>query len=75
MTAEHPAATDRPLDHHRLAAARLHAATRFPYLAAVLFASPVVAAPGQGRLTVDTAWRLHADPTVVEATPVGISPA
>jgi predicted metal-dependent peptidase len=59
------------VDHHRLAAARLQAATRFPYLAAVLFASPVVAAPGLGRLTVDTAWRLHVDPAVAEAMPVG----
>ena len=48
----------------RLAAARLWAATRFPYLATAIFASPVVDAPGIGTVAVDEQWRLHVDPEV-----------
>ncbi len=45
-----------------LAAARLWAATRFPYLATGVFGASVVAEPGSGTVSVDEAWRMHADP-------------
>jgi predicted metal-dependent peptidase len=45
-----------------LAAARLWAAARFPYLASAVFGTRVVAAPGIGTVAVDQAWRLFADP-------------
>lgn len=54
------------LDTHKLAAARLWAAARHPYLSSALFASMVVAVPGLGGATVDEAWRLYVDPDVVE---------
>lgn len=53
------------LDEPRVAAARLWGATRFPYLATALFASPVVAAPGLGTIAVDRSWRLYLDPEIV----------
>ena len=45
-----------------LAAARLWAAARFPYLASAVFGTRVVAAPGIGTVAVDQEWRLWADP-------------
>lgn len=48
-----------------LPAARLWAATRFPYLATGLFGATVVAEPGSGTVSVDDAWRMHADPHLV----------
>jgi predicted metal-dependent peptidase len=48
-----------------LAAARLWAATRFPYLASGLFGAQAVPAPGSGTASVDRQWRLRADPSVV----------
>ena len=63
-------ADQRALDPARLAAARLFAASRLPYLAAALFAAPVVAAPGAGTIAVDVGWRIHADPDVVAAMEV-----
>jgi predicted metal-dependent peptidase len=47
-----------------LAAARLWAAARFPYLASAIFGAQVVAAPGTGTVSVDQGWRLWADPEV-----------
>lgn len=47
-----------------LAAARLWAATRFPYLASGLFGVQAVPAPGSGTASVDRQWRLRADPSV-----------
>ncbi len=55
-----------PLDVQKVAAARLHAVDRFPYLASALFAAPVLEAPELGRLMVDEWWRIHADPTAVD---------
>ena len=54
-----------PVDRQHLAAARLWAATRFPYLAGALFASPVRAVPGSGTIAVDRGWTVLADPAVV----------
>ena len=48
-----------------LAAARLWAASRAPYLATALFACRPVAAPGSGTVAVDPSWRIHADPETV----------
>jgi predicted metal-dependent peptidase len=47
-----------------LAAARLWAAARFPYLASGIFGAQVIATPDSGTVAVDEAWRLHADPAV-----------
>lgn len=60
----------RAIDPAQLAAARLFAASRLPYLAAALFAAPVVAAPGAGTVAVDVGWTIHADPDVVAAMEV-----
>ncbi len=54
-----------PLDHHKLAAARLWAVDRHPYLASAVFAAPVLPAPDLGRVVIDRWWRIHADPEVV----------
>jgi predicted metal-dependent peptidase len=45
-----------------LAAARLWAATRFPYLATGVFGAQVVADRGSGTVSVDESWRMRADP-------------
>jgi predicted metal-dependent peptidase len=45
-----------------LAAARLWAAARFPYLASAVFGARVVPVPGIGTVSVDQHWRLWADP-------------
>src|SRR5215471_3609736 len=48
-----------------LAAARLWAAARFPYLASGIFGGQVTAVPGLGSVTIDQRWQLSADPEVV----------
>jgi len=53
------------LDTGKLVLARLWAVGRHPYLAAAIFASPVIAAPGLGKVTVDESWRLYVDPDLV----------
>jgi predicted metal-dependent peptidase len=53
------------LDPLKLAAARLWAADRHPYLASALFAAPVLPAPELGRVVIDRWWRVHADPALV----------
>src|SRR3984957_7843597 len=45
-----------------LAAARLWATDRFPYLATGLFGAEVVAVAGSGTVSVDESWRMRADP-------------
>lgn len=47
-----------------LAAARLWAATKFPYLATGVFGAEVIADRGTGTVSVDQSWRMHADPEV-----------
>jgi predicted metal-dependent peptidase len=54
------------LDRHKVAAARLWAATRYPYLASALFASPTVAVAGMGGAAVDEFWRVYLDPAAVD---------
>ncbi|HVL81325.1 MAG TPA: VWA-like domain-containing protein [Actinomycetota bacterium] len=58
------------LDHHKLAASRLWAAHRFPYLATGLFACSIVGVPQLGGVAVDERWRLYIDPTLVDELPV-----
>jgi len=53
------------LDRQKLAAARLWAANRYPYLAAALFAAPVVAEEGSGTASADAGWRVHVDPATL----------
>ena len=50
-----------------LAAGRLWAASRFPYLASGLFGAQVLAQPGIATVAVDEGWRLHADPELTAA--------
>src|SRR5258708_26005983 len=50
-----------------LAAARLWAAARYPYLASGIFGARVVAAPGMRTVAVDPGWRLWADPELTAA--------
>ena len=45
-----------------IAAARLWAATRFPYLATGVFGAEVIADRDSGTVSVDERWRMHADP-------------
>ena len=47
-----------------LAASRLWAAARFPYLASGLFGVQVTQTPGLGSVAIDPRWRLYADPAV-----------
>jgi predicted metal-dependent peptidase len=57
-------AEGQPLDKQKLAAARLWAANRFPYLATALFATSVIERRGLGGdgVAVDAKWRLYVDP-------------
>ncbi len=58
------------LDSRKVAAARLWAATKLPYLASALFASRVITDPECRTVAVDAAWQIHADPSVVESLSV-----
>ena len=57
----------RPPGLAALAAARLWAATRFPYLATGVFGAQVVADRGSGTVSVDESWRMRADPELTAA--------
>jgi predicted metal-dependent peptidase len=57
--------TSRELDAQKLAAARVWATARMPYLASAIFASAVVADHDSGTIGIDRAWQVHADPEVV----------
>lgn len=60
------------LDARKLAVARLWAVSRHPYLAAAIFASPVVPMPGLGKVSVDESWRLYVDPELVDRWSVDV---
>ncbi len=49
----------------KLAAARLWATARLPYLASAIFASTIVPEPDSGTIGIDRSWRVHADPAVI----------
>jgi predicted metal-dependent peptidase len=57
----------RPLDERRVAAARLWAATRFPYLATAVFATRLLPVEAPGVVAVDESWRVLVDPDLVAA--------
>lgn len=52
------------LDARVLAASRVWAAHKFPYLASALFATTIVERPGLGGTAVDERWRLYVDPEI-----------
>jgi hypothetical protein len=54
----------------RLAAARLWAVKRMPYLASALFACSIRTEAGCGTIAVDRRWQIYADPAVVEGLEV-----
>ncbi len=54
------------LDRRKVAASRVFAASRYPYLASALFAAQVRAAQGSGTIAMDRAWQVHADPDVLD---------
>lgn len=54
------------LDARKVAALRLWAADRMPYLASAVFATQFVAASGCGTIAVDDRWRVRADPELLE---------
>lgn len=58
------------IDAHKVAAARVAAAARMPYLASALFATTVRDDPGSGSIGVDRTWAVRADPEQVEALTV-----
>jgi len=58
------------LDHRKVAAARVFAASRYPYLASALFAANVHPAEGSGTIAIDRAWQVHADPHVLDSLAV-----
>jgi predicted metal-dependent peptidase len=58
------------LDIRKVAAARIFAASRYPYLASALFAAQVEPVDRSGTIAVDRGWQIHADPVVLEAMPV-----
>jgi predicted metal-dependent peptidase len=62
--------SDAALDTRKIAAARLWATTRMPYLASALFACGVRSDPDSRTIAVDRSWQVNADPTVVDALSV-----
>jgi predicted metal-dependent peptidase len=58
------------LDARKVAAARVFAASRYPYLASALFAAQVQSEAGSDTIAVDRGWQIHADPVVLEAMAV-----
>ena len=54
------------IDGRKLAAARLWASARMPYLTSAIFASSVRPDPGGGTIAIDRGWQLSADPDLVE---------
>lgn len=49
----------------KLAAARLWATARMPYLASAVFACAFALEPESGTIAIDRSWQIHADPDVV----------
>jgi predicted metal-dependent peptidase len=54
------------MNREKVAAARLWAANRFPYLATSLFACRFLPVPGCKAIAVDENWRIYIDPDLVE---------
>ena len=60
-------------ERQRLAAARLWAANRYPYLAHALFACEIVVVDGLNAISVDDRWRLYIDPYIAREWPVELT--
>ena len=58
------------LDTHKIAAARLWASARLPYLATAIFASTIVSEPDLLTVSIDRSWQLRADPVIVDGLTV-----
>ncbi|MGO9791500.1 MAG: DUF2201 family putative metallopeptidase [Solirubrobacteraceae bacterium] len=54
------------LDYHKLAAARLWASARMPYLASAIFASTMTGEDDCGTIAIDRSWQIRADPAIVD---------
>jgi len=54
------------LDVRKVAAARVFAASRYPYLATALFAANVHPVERSDTVAIDRSWQVHADPAVIE---------
>ncbi len=65
-------AANAAFDGLKLAAARLRAAERQPFLAVALYALVPVAAPGLGTFAVDERWRLSIDPATLDQWPIDV---
>ncbi len=61
-----PSPSRNVLDQRKVAAARVFAASRYPYLASALFAAQVHPAEKSGTIAVDRGWQVHADPEVLD---------
>jgi predicted metal-dependent peptidase len=55
------------VDGHKVAAARVWASARMPYLASALFAARVRATVDTGTVAIDEGWTISADPKVVDS--------
>jgi len=55
------------LERQKVAAARVWASARMPYLASALFAARVRGAEDSGTVAIDEGWTISADPAVVES--------
>jgi predicted metal-dependent peptidase len=60
---------DRHLDRQKVAAARVWAAQKMPYLASALFAAQIKPAAESRTVAIDRYWNVHADPVVVDDLP------
>jgi predicted metal-dependent peptidase len=58
------------LDQRKVAASRVFAASRYPYLASALFAAQVHPVEGSGTIAVDQGWQVHADPEALNGMAV-----
>ena len=65
-----PPSRSAALDQRKVAAARVFAASRYPYLASALFAAQVHPIEGSGTVAVDRGWQIHADPEVLDTMAV-----
>lgn len=58
------------LDGRKVAAARVFAASRYPYLASALFAADVRPSAKSDTIAIDQGWQIRADPVVLDAMAV-----
>jgi predicted metal-dependent peptidase len=70
VTAPVSSPSSNVLDQRKVAAARVFAASRYPYLASALFAAQVHPAEESGTIAVDRGWQVHADPEVLDVIAV-----